>query len=99
MDANRVPGCARKLATLGWVVKPLRGRAIGSYDPNPDDRAQTDNLRQFVKALRGSLELLSMLVKKYEASRIPAAEMTQGQMLDHLLEDKHVTQDFTGERE
>lgn len=41
---------------------------------------------------RDYLELLSMLVEKYEAAKCPLADVSQGQMLEHLLEAKRVTQ-------
>lgn len=41
---------------------------------------------------RDYLELLSIVVEKYEASLAPAVDVSQGQMLDHLLEAKRVTQ-------
>ncbi|HVA47463.1 MAG TPA: helix-turn-helix domain-containing protein [Pirellulales bacterium] len=41
---------------------------------------------------RDYLELLSILVEKYEASQIPPPDVSQGEMLDHLLEAKAVTQ-------
>ena len=41
---------------------------------------------------RDYLELLSMLVEKYEAAQEPPPDVTQGQMLDHLLEARNLTQ-------
>lgn len=41
---------------------------------------------------RDYLEVLSMLVEKYEATQAPPAEVSQGQMLEHLLEARGVTQ-------
>lgn len=41
---------------------------------------------------RDYLELLSMLVERYEAAKYPPADVAQGQMLEHLLEAKGVTQ-------
>lgn len=41
---------------------------------------------------RDYLELLSVLVEKYESVKCPPADVSQGQMLEHLLEAKGVTQ-------
>jgi HTH-type transcriptional regulator/antitoxin HigA len=41
---------------------------------------------------RDYLELLSMVVEQYEASELPPVDVSQGEMLDHLLEAKRVTQ-------
>ena len=49
-------------------------------------------MRKLTADQRDYLELLSMLVEKYEASQFPPADVSQGQMLDHLLEAKGVSQ-------
>lgn len=41
---------------------------------------------------RDYLELLSMLVEKYEAALEPPPGVSQGQMLEHLLEARKLTQ-------
>jgi HTH-type transcriptional regulator/antitoxin HigA len=40
---------------------------------------------------RDYLELLSMLVEKYEATQVPAPAVSQGQMLEHLLDARQLT--------
>ena len=49
-------------------------------------------MRKLTADQRDYLELLSMLVEKYEASQFPPTDVSQGQMLDHLLEAKGVSQ-------
>lgn len=41
---------------------------------------------------RDYLELLSILVEEYEATLVPTPEVSQGQMLDHLLDARKLTQ-------
>lgn len=41
---------------------------------------------------RDYLELLSMVVEKYEAAQDAPPDVSQGQMLDHLLEARNLTQ-------
>lgn len=49
-------------------------------------------LRKLSADERDYLELLSMLVEKYEAAHIPPPDVSQGQMLDHLLDARRMTQ-------
>lgn len=49
-------------------------------------------LKKLTADQRDYLELLSMLVERYEAKQAPLANVSQGQMLSHLLEARGLTQ-------
>jgi antitoxin component HigA of HigAB toxin-antitoxin module len=77
---------------LVWVLAP---RPIRTKRQLTAAYHEIDRLMRLPKLSadeRDYLELLSMLVEKYEAAQEPPPDVSQGQMLDHLLEARKLTQ-------
>lgn len=70
--------------------RPIRNKKQLSAAYREIDRLM--RLRRLSADERDYLELLSMLVERYEATQIPLPEVSQGQMLDHLLDARQMTQ-------
>lgn len=70
--------------------RPIRTRRQLTAAYHEIDRLM--RLRKLSRDERDYLELLSMVVEKYEAAQEPRPDVSQGQMLDHLLEARKLTQ-------
>lgn len=79
-------------ASLIQVFAPRPIRTQRQLRAAYDEIDRLMRLKKLSADQRDYLELLSMLVEKYEAAQAPPADVSQSQMLEHLLEARGVTQ-------
>lgn len=79
-------------ASLVRVFAPRPIRTQRQLRAAYDEIDRLMRLKRLSSDQRDYLELLSILVEKYEAAQTPPPNVSQGQMLEHLLEARRVTQ-------